>query len=88
MPKEVLFSVADRNMCRLLMKADISESKLKEDVRALEFKLPNSELCVSLMMCNDFHRVVSDSFGPKFLVVAPSLDSILVLENNTNNILD
>jgi hypothetical protein len=87
-PKEVLFSVADRNMCRLLMKADISEAKLKEDVRALEFKLPNSELCVSLMMCNDFHRVVSDSFGPKFLVVAPSLDSILVLENITNNILE
>lgn len=87
-PKEVLFSVADRNMCRLLMKAEISEARLKEDVRVLEFKLPCSELCVSLMMCNDFHRVVSDSFGPKFLVVAPSYSSILVLENITNNILE
>ena len=87
-PKEVLISVADRNMCRLMTKAQIHETSLKDEVRVLELSLPSKELCVSLMMCNDFRRVISETFGPKFLVVAPSYESILILENVTNNILE
>lgn len=87
-PKEVLFSVADRNMCRLLTKVNIHEGDIKDGIRVLELSLDSKALCVSLMMCNDFRSVISRYFGPKFLVVAPSYDSLLVLENVTNNILE
>lgn len=87
-PKEVLFSVADRNMCRLLDKAEINHSELAEGVMALEFNLPSKRLATALMMCNDFRRVIYKHMGAKFLVVAPSEESLLVLENITNNILE
>jgi hypothetical protein len=86
-PREVLFSVADRNMCKLLEKAVITETILNE-TKVLEFSLPNMELCVSTLMCNDFRKTVYKYFGAKFLTVAPSRDSLLVLENVTNNILE
>jgi hypothetical protein len=86
-PREVLFSVADRNMCRLLERAEITETVLNE-TKVLEFTLPNMELCVSTLICNDFRKTVYKYFGSKFLAVAPSRDSLLVLENVTNNILE
>ncbi len=88
MPKEVLFSVADRNMCRLLDKAEIKEADLSDNVKAIEFNLPSKELCVSMMMCNEFRKVVYSRIGAKFLVLAPSREILLVLENITNNILE
>ena len=87
-PREVLFSVADRNMCKLLEKAEIKESNLNEVVRALEFSLPGSELCVSMIMCNDFRKTVHKYFGAKFLVAAPSRENLIALENVTNDILE
>ncbi len=87
-PREVLFSVADRNMCRLLERAEINESSLGENVKAVEFILPSKELCVSLIMCNEFKKTVYKNLGSKFLVVAPSRENLLILENVTNNILE
>lgn len=87
-PREVVFSVADRNMCKLLEKAQINESNLSESVKAIEFSLPNKELSVSMMMCNEFRKTVYKKLGAKFLVVAPSRESLLILENVTNNILE
>jgi hypothetical protein len=87
-PREVLFSVADRNMCRLLSKAEVKESEISDGIKVMEFDLPSRHLAVSLMMCNDFRRAVEKHMGTKFLVVAPSRDSLLILENITNNILE
>lgn len=87
-PREVVFSVADRNMCKLLEKAEINESDLGDAIKAVEFSLPSKELCVSMMMCNDFRRTVYKLLGAKFLVVAPSRENLLILENVTNNILE
>lgn len=88
MPREVVFSVADRNMCRLLAKTKVKKTDLAEGVNAMEFDLPCKHLGVSFILCNDFRRIVYDYMGAKFLVVAPSCESILILENITNNILE
>lgn len=87
-PREVVFSVADRNMCRLLSKAEIGEETLTGGIKALYFKISCPEFCSSLIMCNEFRSAVYERLGAKFLVVAPSRENLLVLKNITNNILE
>lgn len=87
-PREVVFSVADRNMCRILSKAEIGEEIFCGNIKALELKLPCPEFCSSMIMCNEFRSLVYDRLGAKFLVVAPSRESLLVLKNITNDILE
>lgn len=87
-PREVVFSVADRNMCRLLSKAEIGEETLPGDIKALYFKISAPAFCSSLIMCNEFRSAVYERLGAKFLVVAPSRENLLVLKNITNNILE
>lgn len=85
-PKEVVFSVADRNMCRLLEKAKISEEELPGGHQALEIKTSAAVFCSSLILCNDFRPAVSGRFGESFLVAAPSRENLLVLKNITSDI--
>lgn len=89
-PREVLFSVADRNMCRLLKKTEYAESVINagEEIRCLDFKAEGSDLTVALMMCADFRDYISSLLSPKFLVAAPSKDSLIVLSEVTNNVLE
>lgn len=87
-PREVVFSVADRNMCRILSKAEISEETLGGSIKALDFKIRSPAFCSSLILCNEFRSAVYDRLGAKFLVVAPSRESLLVLKNITNDILE
>ncbi|MBQ7980120.1 MAG: hypothetical protein IJ305_00770 [Oscillospiraceae bacterium] len=86
-PKEVVFSVADRNMCRLLSKAEISEEELPGGLKALEIKTDAEAFSSALMLCNDFHLAVKNNFGDKFLFVAPSRDNLLVLKNITRDVI-
>ncbi len=87
-PREVVFSVADRNMCRILAKAEISEETICGEIKALEIKTPAAAFSSSFIMCNDFRPLIYERFGAKFLVVAPSRESLLVLKNITNDILE
>ncbi len=87
-PREVVFSVADRNMCRILSKAEIKEETLGDGIKALDFKISSPAFCSSLIMCNEFRSAVYEKLGAKFLVVAPSRENLLVLKNITNNILE
>ena len=87
-PREVVFSVADRNMCRILSRAEISEEELTGGIKALEIKSYAPAFSSSFILCNDFRSVIYDKFGAKFLVVAPSRESLLVLKNITNDILE
>lgn len=87
-PREVVFSVADRNMCKILSKAEISEETFCGSIKALEFKITSPVFVSSLIMCNEFRSVVYERLGAKFLVVAPSRESLLVLKNITNDILE
>lgn len=87
-PREVVFSVADRNMCKLLAKVEIVEETFCGTIKALELKPASPVFCSSLIMCNEFRSVIYERLGAKFLVVAPSRESLLVLKNITNDILE
>lgn len=90
-PREVLFSVADRNMCRLLRKTAFSESVLRDGsqaIRCLDFKAEGSDFTVALMMCADFRSYISAHLSPKFLVAVPSKDTIIVMSEVTNDVLE
>ncbi len=86
-PREVVFSVADRNLCRMLSRVEIGEENLG-DIKALDFKISSPAFCSSLILCNEFRSAVYEKLGAKFLVVAPSRESLLVLKNITNDILE
>lgn len=87
-PKEVMFSVADRNMAKLLAKAKVNQSEIFPGIKALEFvPAAADKLGAALMMCTDFRRVVSKYIGSRFLVIAPSCESTLVIENITRDML-
>ncbi len=90
-PKEVLFSVADRNMCRLLRKTAFTESVMSDgsqEIRCLDFKAEGSDFTVALMMCADFRSYISARLSPKFLVAVPSKDTIIVMSEVTNDVLE
>ncbi len=89
-PKEVLFSVADRNMCRLLRKTEYAESTLNTGggIRCLDFKAEGNDFAVAMMMCADFRDFVVSKLSPKFLVAAPSKDTMIVLSEVTNDVLE
>ena len=87
-PREVVLSVADRNMCRMLAKAEIEEETLSGGIKALDIKIGSPAFCSSLILCNEFRSAVYDRLGAKFLVAAPSRESLLVLKNITNDILE
>ncbi len=89
-PKEVLFSVADRNMCRLLKRTEFTESVIsaETELRCLDFKAENNDFTVALMMCADFRDYISERLSSKFLVAAPSKDTLIVLSEVTNNVLE
>ncbi len=89
-PKEVLFSVADRNMCRLLQKTEYSESSINagRGIRCLDFKAEGNDFTVALMMCSGFRDHIASVLSSKFLVAAPSKDTLLVMSEVTNDILE
>lgn len=92
-PREVMFSVADRNMCRMLKKTEFSENLINDSkngsgIRCLEFRADGNDMIVAMLMCSDFRNYISDILSPKFLVAAPSKDGMLVLSEVTNNILE
>lgn len=89
-PKEVLFSVADRNMCRLLKKTEFAESSINvgSGIRCLDFKAEGNDFTVALMMCADFRDYISEKLSHRFLVAAPSKDTIIVLSEVTNDVLE
>lgn len=87
-PREVAFSVADRNMCRILSNTEITEEVLNGGIKTLDFGTSCPAFCSSLILCNDFRSAVYERLGAKFLVVAPSRESLLVLQNITNDILE
>ncbi len=89
-PKEVLFSVADRNMCRLLTKTEFSESMINSGsgIRCLDFKAEGNDFIVALMMCSGFREYISQRLTPRFLAAVPSKDTLLVLSEITNDVLE
>ena len=80
-PKEVLFSAADRNMCRIFSKAVMTPAPVCDGVKAVEIELPYKHFTAASMMCNDFRRALSKYVGEKFFVIAPADDTLIAFDN-------
>ena len=87
-PKDVLFAVADKNMCEILRKSDLYVSTITGRIKVIEFGVDNVKLRSALMLCSNFKKLVSDKLGNRFLVIAPSAESMLAVEDVTNNIVE
>ncbi|MCC8043557.1 MAG: hypothetical protein LIO69_08665 [Oscillospiraceae bacterium] len=81
-PREVVFSVADRNMCRMLQKTEYTKTELpagRTTVSCLEFKSKGSDLLAALMSCSDFWDYIAPMLSQKFLAAAPTRDNMILL---------
>ncbi len=80
-PREVLFSVADHNMCRLLRRTEFSEEQISSapDIRYLDFKAEGNDFTAALIMCSAFHDHIAGKLGTRFLAAVPSKDSMTVM---------
>lgn len=87
-PKDVLFSVADKNMCELFRKTELRLSEIAGKIKVVEFVTEYPALCASMMLCSDFTETVSSKLGARFLLVAPSSESLLAVEDVTNDIVE
>ena len=76
-PAEVLFSVADRNMSRMLDKMALNEGTLddKGELKYIEFGADN-DFTAAMIMCSGFYDFAAKKLGKRFLVIAPSKDVI------------
>ena len=86
-PAEVLFSVADRNMGRILSRAEYTCSVIGNGVNVMEFETKGDPLIVSSMMCEDFRELAAEKLGPRFFVAAPSRESLIAVQEVADNIL-
>ncbi|MGN0690357.1 MAG: hypothetical protein ACI4KH_08070 [Oscillospiraceae bacterium] len=87
-PKDVVFSVADKNMCDLFRKSELRVSTIAGEIKVVEFEGLYEELSASLMLCSDFKNAVSQKLGSRFLVVAPSAETLLAVEDVTNDVIE
>lgn len=87
-PKDVLFAVADRNMCDILRKTELYVSTIAGKIKVIEFPVENAKLRSALLICSNFKKLVSEKLGARFLVIAPSQETMLAVEDVTNNIIE
>ena len=87
-PRDVLFAVADRNMCEILRKIDLYVSTIAGKIKVIEFPIENAKLRSALMLSSNFKKLISDKLGARFLLIAPSSESMLAVEDVTNNIIE
>ncbi len=85
-PREVLFAVSDRNMGRVLSRTDFNYTEIVEGVNVVEFEAKGDALVVSLMMCTDFREFITEKLGSRFLVAAPSRETLLAVHEIPDDI--
>lgn len=86
-PEEVLFSVADRNMGRILSKVKYSFVNIGSGINIIEFETCGSPLVVSMMLCTDFREFVTEKLGKRFLVAAPSRETMIAVQEVEDSVL-
>ena len=87
-PKDVLFSVADNNMCEIFRRTELRVSEIAGKIKVVEFVSEYDGTTSSLMLCSEFRNAVSQRLGARFLLVAPSSESMLAVEDVTNDIVE
>lgn len=87
-PAEVLFSVADRNMGRILSKTPYRQDELGDGINVIGFEASGSPLTVSMLLCTDFRELMTDKLGERFMAAAPSMESMLAVQEISGAVLD
>ena len=87
-PAEVLFSVADRNMSRTLLKMTFNEGIIDEgsNIRFMELSAETGDFAAAMMTCSGFYDFASKRLGNRFLVIAPSKDTVAAMTEPVENI--
>lgn len=88
MPKDVIFSVCDKNMCDILRAGNLQVSVIAGMIKVVEFTSVCENLRASLLTCSSFKKHISELLGSRFLVVIPSASSILAVEDVRNDIIE
>lgn len=87
-PQDVLLAVGERNMTELLKQTPLEVSEVGGRIKMLEFAVENPRLRAALMLAGNFRRLVSEHLGNRFLVVAPAVESMVAVQDVTNNIVE
>lgn len=87
MPKEVIMGICDKNMCDLLRSSDPQISVIAGKIKVIEFNNIQEDVRASVVACSNFKKIVSNLLGSRFLVVIPSNDSILAVEDVNNDVI-
>lgn len=87
-PADVLFNVADRNMCEIFRKLELRVTEITNGIKVIEFTDAQPEFCASMLACSDFRRIIGDRLGSKFIAIAPSKRTLLAVEDVTNDFLE
>ncbi len=84
-PAEMLLAVADRNMSRLMTPDRLETSVM--DAHGLKcVEMRHDELSCALMMCSGFYDYISPLTGPRFLLIAPSKDTVMAVTEPASDI--
>lgn len=84
-PPDLLLSVADRNMARLLTPERIASGTLFGNIRYAEIRAQD-EISPALMMCSGFYGYMAPLVGNRFLLIAPSKDTIIAVTEPASNV--
>lgn len=87
-PESVLYAVAERNMSELLRRTELTVSSPAGGIKVLEFFVESVQMRASLQVSSEFYRTVSSKLGSRFLIVCPSAESMIALQDVTNNIVE
>ena len=84
-PPEMLLSVADRNMSRLMTSQRLSCGTLDRGLRYAQLG-GTDDFNAALMMCNGFYGYISPVVGTRFLLIAPSKDTVIAMTEPPFNV--
>lgn len=87
-PVDVLFAVGDKNMCDILRKTEMVVSELSGKIRVMEFPSVTDELRAAFAACSIFQKFVTAKLGSRFLAVLPSANSLLMIEDVMNDVIE
>lgn len=81
MPKEALFTVADRNLGKMFSKVTTSFTEITNGVKAVEFEYNGSIPVSSMILCSGFKDYVAENIGECFLAAIPSEKTLFAVQD-------
>lgn len=86
-PKDVVVNVADRNMCEILISSKLNVIS-NSGIKYIDFSDIDNTTRASLMACMSFRKTIADKLGTKFLVIAPTAETMYAIEDVRNDVVE